>query len=150
VSLVRIGFALATGLLAVIDTAGAQQNPEPSDSTRTQIHRTIRAFYYNLAHGDWEALAADILPAKVLAHRAAPWASVAVAPSSVDAGCPSAATPIVEQAAITVQGDRAAVSVPRCTGPGGLDQFRLVRFERRWRFVHIELFREPPHLVSEW
>jgi hypothetical protein len=36
------------------------------------------------------------------------------------------------------------VSVPRCGAPlAGADEFRLIRFESRWRFVYIRLLEEP-------
>jgi hypothetical protein len=137
-------------LIAATGSATAQQHPAPPDSTRAQIQRTLRAFYFNLAHDDWEALTADILPAKVVAHRFAPEALV-MAPSSAagePAECTSPATPLTDHATITLAGDWAAVSVPRCTEPRGADEFRLIRFERHWRFVHIELFQEPLHVVT--
>ena len=55
----------------------------------------------------------------------------------------------IDQATITLDGDWAEVSVPRCTAPRGADEFRLIRFERRWRFVYIDLFQEPLHLSTE-
>ena len=60
----RTALSLVTLLVAATATAAAQQAPARNDSTRAQIHRTLRAFYFNLAHDDWEALTADILPAK--------------------------------------------------------------------------------------
>jgi hypothetical protein len=144
----RTAFALATSLVAATGTAMAQH---PADSTRAQIHRTLRAFYFNLAHNDWEALTADILPAKVVAHRSAPEALVMAATSAAGerAECTSPATPLIDRATITLDGDWAEVSVPRCTAPRGADEFRLIRFERRWRFVYIYLFQEPLHVVTE-
>ena len=48
-----------------------------------------------------------------------------------------------DQAAFTLEGDWAEVSVPRCgMTAGGADEFRLIRFEGRWRVVYIDLFRE--------
>jgi hypothetical protein len=63
--------------------------------------------------------------------------------------CDSPATPSIDGAIITLDGDWAEVSVPRCTEPRGADEFRLIRFDRRWRFVHIDLHHEPPLLSSE-
>jgi hypothetical protein len=58
--------------------------------------------------------------------------------------CPSNAAPLVDQAAITLDGDWAEVSVPRCAvAAGAADEFRLIRFEARWRVVYIDLSREP-------
>jgi hypothetical protein len=151
----RTALALASLLIAATASAAAQQAPAQRDSTRAQIHGTLRAFYFNLAHDDWEALAADILPAKVVAHRSAPEAlvmaarSAAGAPAGAPVECDSPATPSIDGAIITLAGDWAEVSVPRCTEPRGADEFRLIRFDRRWRFVHIELFQEPLHLSTE-
>jgi len=147
----RTALSLVTLLVAATATAAAQQAPARHDSTRAQIHRTLRAFYFNLAHNDWEALTADILPAKVVAHRSAPEALVMAAPPAVGAPveCTSPATPLIDGATISLDGDWAEVSVPRCTEPRGADEFRLIRFERRWRFVYIDLFQEPLLLSSE-
>jgi hypothetical protein len=147
----RAALALVTLLIAATATAAAQQGPAQGDSTRAQIHRTLRAFYFNLAHDDWEALAADILPAKVVAHRSAPEALGMAPPSAAGAPveCASPATPSIDGAIITHNGDWAEVSVPRCTEPRGADEFRLIRFDRRWRFVYIDLFEEPLRLSTE-
>jgi hypothetical protein len=147
----RAGLALVTLLIATTATAAAQQAPARHDSTRAQIHQTLRAFYFNLAHGDWEALSADILPAKVVAHRSAPESLVLAATSAASepVECASPATPLIDQATITLDGDWAEVSVPSCAAPRGADEFRLIRFERRWRFVYIDLFPEPLHLSTE-
>ena len=147
----RAALALVSLLLAASSIAAAQRAPARRDSTRSQIQRTLRAFYFNLAHNDWEALTADILPAKVVAHRSAPEA-LAMAARSAEGSpveCASPETPSIDGAIITLDGDWAEVSVTRCTEPRGADQFRLIRFDRRWRFVHIDLFREPLHLSTE-
>ena len=61
------------GLMAWALPAGAQQQPgTEADSTRAQLRMTLRAFYFNLAHQDWAAVSAAVLPAKVVAHRPAP------------------------------------------------------------------------------
>jgi hypothetical protein len=50
----------------------------------------------------------------------------------------------VDGARIAFMGDWAEVSVGRCpAGTCGVDEFRLVRFERSWRIVYIRLFEEP-------
>jgi hypothetical protein len=140
----RAPLALVTLVIVATASAVAQQVPAQRDSTRAQIQRTLRAFYFNLAHDDWEALAADVLPAKVVAHRPAPEALVTSAPSATEAPveCATPAAPSIDGAIIRLDGDWAQVSVPRCTEPRGADQFRLVRFDRRWRFVYIGLSRE--------
>jgi hypothetical protein len=140
---------LVLAALAVPTAAVAQQAPMQYDSVRAGIHTTLRAFYFNLAHRDWEALTADILAAKVVAHRPAPDALVAAAalPSSAEAPppCPET-TPPVERAAITLEGEWAEASVPRCAGT---DEFRLIHFEQRWRIVHIDLFQEPMSVSAD-
>jgi hypothetical protein len=139
-------------------TLYAQHSPVPADSARVQIQTTLRAFYFNLAHHDWEALTADILAAKVVAHRPAPQALVIAgnttrrqspggssgSPYGADpVRCESPATALVDQATVTLDGDWAEVSVPRCTqASSGRDEFRLINFERRWRVVYIDLFEE--------
>jgi hypothetical protein len=147
----RAALALVTLLVAAASTAAAQQAQAQRDSTRAQIQRTLRAFYFNLAHNDWEALTADILPAKVVAHRSAPEALAMAARSAAGAPveCASPETPSIDGAIILLDGDWAEVSVTRCTEPRGADQFRLIRFDRRWRFVHIDMFAEPQLLSSE-
>ena len=134
--------------LAVSTTATAQQTLVQPDSARAGIHSTLRAFYFNLDHQDWEALTADILAAKVVAHRPAPEGLLA-APLSQSADPPPACsrtTPLVEGAAITLEGDWAEVSVPRCAGA---DEFRLIHFEARWRIVYIELFQGPVNVTTD-
>lgn len=147
-------------LITLTAHAQAQHSPALPDSTRAHIHRTLRAFYFNLAHHDWEALTADILAAKVVAHRPAPEALVIAGnplrrrspgsssgssfPAAGSAGCSSTATAQVDQATLTLDDDWAEVSVPRCTaGSAGVDEFRLINFEQRWRIVYIDLFEEP-------
>jgi hypothetical protein len=50
----------------------------------------------------------------------------------------------VDGARTAVIGDWAEASVGRCpAGARGVDEFRLVRFERSWRIVYIRLFEEP-------
>ena len=153
---------------AVLPSAGgaaAQQSPAAADSGRAEIHTRLRAFYFNLAHRDWDALTADILAAKVVAHRPAPDALLAVAglprhepqgrgagssPASTGGPCSSAASATVDQATITFEGDWAEVSLPRCfSGLAGADEFRLIRFEERWRFVYIDLFQESVNFSAD-
>jgi hypothetical protein len=118
--------------------AAAQQ-----DSAASQLHTVLRAFYFNLAHRDWEAIAADVLSAKILASRSTPMSlSTPSRSPRLDACAPIAS--LVEQAVIRQEGDWAAVSVPRCgLASAGADEFRLIHFEKRWRFTYIALFEEP-------
>jgi hypothetical protein len=142
--------------LLVASTAGAaaQGPPVQGDSSRAQIHTSLRAFYFSLAHRDWEALTADVLPAKIVAHRPAPQVLVAAAESAGRIGqvaataeavaCSPTPTTPVDQAIITLDSDWAEVTVPRCAASlAGADEFRLIRFEGRWRFVYIHLFEAP-------
>ena len=145
-------------LVASAPPAAAQQPLTQRDSTQVQLRTALRAFYFSLAHRDWEALSAEILPAKVVAHHPAPEALVMAArhpghavhgaplgsaPAATDPpGCSTNATAVVEQAIITLDRDWAEVSVPRCGATtGGADEFRFIRFEGRWWIVYIELFR---------
>jgi hypothetical protein len=58
--------------------------------------------------------------------------------------CASAVASVEAEARIILDGSWAEVSVPRCTnGSSGVDEFRLIRFEERWRVVYLELFEEP-------
>ena len=150
----RAPLVLALVLSAWTVGAAAQQSPIQPDLARAQIHTSLRAFYFNLAHQDWEALTADILAAKVVAHRPAPEALVlaASAASSLTdepAACSSNQTALVDQAIITLDGNWAEVSVPRCTAAlAGVDEFRLIHFEERWRFVYIDLYEEPVNVST--
>jgi hypothetical protein len=145
---------LAAVLSAWTVSATAQQSPIRPDSARAQIHTSLRAFYFNLAHQDWEALTADILAAKVVAHRPAPEALVLAASAAGSlaeepAACPSNQAALVDQAIITLDGNWAEVSVPRCAAAlAGADEFRLIHFEERWRFVSIDLFEGPVNVST--
>lgn len=157
----RASVALAAVLMTPALPATAQQSAVQADSARAQIHTSLRAFYFNLAHQDWEALSADILPAKVVAHRPAPEAMVmaaasrdrgggALSPTNESVACSSKATALVGQASIALDGDWAEVSVPRCTvALAGADEFRLIHFEGRWRFVYISLFEAPTRFYTD-
>jgi hypothetical protein len=149
-----IGLALLAVLAASAPPASAQQSPGRTDSVQAQLRTTLRAFYFSLAHQDWEALAAHILPAKVVAHHPAPEAMVVAgrlpaSPAGPIASAPAAGTPperstdahaLVEEGVITLDGDWAEVSVPRCASTlVGADEFRFVRFEGRWWIVYIAL-----------
>jgi len=147
--------ALVGALLTSALPAGAQQPLPPADSTEAHLRTTLRAFYFSLAHQDWEALSADILPAKVVAHRPVP-AALALAArlharpagsfgsaSAADdpPACASNAPALVDQAMIILDGDWAEVMVPHCVKPPNeTDEFRFVRFEGRWWIVYINLF----------
>jgi hypothetical protein len=130
--------------------AAAQEPSVPSDSVRAEIHTRLRAFYFNLAHKDWEALTADILAAKVVAHRPAPDVLVAAVNSPTSTACSASRVPVIEHATISLVGEWAEVSVPRCIATRvGSDAFRFIHFEARWRLVSIQLFEEPLIVSAE-
>jgi hypothetical protein len=120
--------------------AGGQGVAAGVDSAQAQLHSTLRRFYFNLARKDWEALTADILAAKVVAHRTVP-SSLFRGLSPVPAGCASGQRALINQARITIEENWAEIVVPHCTGEvAGTDEFRLVHFDGRWRFIYIDLF----------
>jgi hypothetical protein len=139
--------AVIAGLLAALPRPAAAQE----DAAEAQLRSVLRAFYFNLAHHDWEAIAADVLSAKVLASRPLP-ESLRIAPrdrAGTDRSpgladetmvCSSNIFAIVDKAAIQRDGDWTAVSIPRCgVAMAEMDEFRLIYFEKRWRFVSIDL-----------
>jgi hypothetical protein len=137
-------------LLAGTRSAAAQHSAGARDSSEAEISARLRAFYFNLAHRDWEALTADILAAKVVAHRAPPGSPLLPGDAPGGAGlgaggarCVGAQSVSIEHAVITVEGDWAEVRVPHCAPPVAHDGFRLIRFDSRWRFVAIHLVRQP-------
>jgi hypothetical protein len=149
-----IAVAAAGMLMAFAVPATAQRAVLQQDSPEAQLRGVLRAFYFNLAHHDWEAIAADVLSAKVMASRPAP-ASIQTAirdrapakrsSGSADepAACSSNTSALVGEAAIQLDGNWAGVSIPRCgVAATGADEFRLIHIERRWRFVYIDLFEE--------
>ena len=93
-------------------------------------------------------MTSDILAAKVVAHRERPEALAS--DSSRLIGCERAEVPLIEHSTIELNGEWAQVLVPRCRNvlTQG-DQFRLIEFEHRWRFVSIDLWDEPVKLWAE-
>jgi hypothetical protein len=152
----RLTLTLGVLLLAVTPPAIAQEVAAPPDSARAQIRAVLRAFYLNLASQNWDALAAYVLSPKLLERRGAPGELQMVArdrtrrrgsPPALAAPrtCPSSASPMIDEAAIRLDGDWADVSVPRCSGPApGVDGFGMLYFEQRWRFIYTDLFQNPP------
>ena len=142
-------------LMAAPPPAIAQTTATTPDSARTQIRLVLRAFYRNLASQNWDALAAYVLSPKLLERRGAPGdhqlvardrtrsrraPAAAVAPRA----CPSKASPMIDEAVIWLDADWAEVSVPRCSGASpGVDQFGMLFFEKRWRFIYTDLFQGP-------
>ena len=134
--------ALAAAWVVSTGTAATQQSAASLDSaSRVQIRNALRAFYYNRAHGDWNALLVDMLGSKVDANRDAPFEAI-VASDSVahDAHVSCLPTPPIDQAVIKLRGNWAHVSVPRCgVAESAADQFRMIRLEGRWRFVDFRV-----------
>jgi hypothetical protein len=147
---------LALGLLLMAaPPATAQRTAIAPDSARAQIRPVLRAFYLNLASRNWDALAAYVLSPKLLERRGAPGDLQLVArdrtrgrgsraAAAAPGACPSSASPMIDEAVIRLDGDWADVSVPRCSGPApGVDQFGMLYFEQRWRFIYTDLFQAP-------
>jgi hypothetical protein len=152
----RLTLMIGLLLMAVLPPATAQTTTIAPDSARAQIHPVLRAFYLNLASRNWDALAAYVLSPKLLERRGAPGDLKLVArdrtrsrssPAAVAAPqtCPSSASPMIDEAVIRLDGDWAEVSVPRCSGPSpGVDQFGMLYFEKRWRFIYTDIFQVRP------
>jgi len=148
--------ATAILLMALVHFAAAQKAATPPDSARTEILAVLRAFYLNLANQNWDALAAYVLSPKLLERRGAPGNLQMVtrdrtrgrASSHATAGpmsCASSPSPAVDAATIRLDGDWAEVSVPRCSGASqGVDEFRMLYFEKRWRFIYTDILEAPP------
>ena len=147
----RLTLALALLSMAGLRPAMAQNSPVAPDSARAEIQLVLRAFYLNLANQNWDALAAYVLSPKLLERRGAPGDARMVArdrtrtrESAASAplpACPSSASPMIDEAAIVLDGDWADVSVPRCSGRSpGVDAFGMLYFENRWRFIYTDLF----------
>ena len=151
----RLMLALGVLLMAAAPPATAQETTIAPDSARAQIGAVLRAFYLNLANRNWDALAAYVLSPKLLERRGAPGERQMVArdrtrvraspPAPAAPGtCPSSASPMIDEAAIRLDGDWAEVSVARCSGPSpGVDEFGMLYFEERWRFIYTDLFQGP-------
>lgn len=148
--------ALTLSLLAAARPATAQETTAAPDSARAQIRLVLRAFYLNLANQNWDALAAYVLSPKLLERRGAPGEAQMVARDrtrgrgssakvAAPPACPSSASPMIDEAAIRLDGDWADVSVPRCSGRSpGVDEFGMLYFENRWRFIYTDLFEAQP------
>jgi len=149
---------LATGMLlmALARPATGQGTAIQPDSARAQIRAVLRAFYLNLETQNWGALSAYVLSPKLLERRGAPGDLQMAAkdrarsrgsshPAATPPKCPSSTSPVVDEAVIRLDGDWAEVSVPRCRGASaGADEFRMLYFEARWRFIYTDLFDPPP------
>ncbi len=140
-------------LITVVPPVAAQSAVPAPDSARAQIRGVLWAYYYNLAHRNWDWLAAYVLSPKLLERRGAPGELQRVAkdrtrgrgaPHLVHASqaCPSKTAPMIDEATIRLDGDWAEASVERCIGDSlVVDEFRLLYFEERWRFIYTDLFQ---------
>lgn len=151
----RLALAFGLLLMAAAPSAGAQAGAIAPDSARAQILPVLRAFYYNLAHQNWDALAAYVLSPKLLERRGAPGdlqmvardrtrRRASAAATAAPGACPSSASPMLEKTVIRLDGDWADVSVPRCSGSSlAVDEFGMLYFEQRWRFIYTDLLQGP-------
>jgi len=147
---------VGTLLMPVAAPATAQETTIAPDSAPAQIRTVLRAFYLNLANQNWGALAAYVLSPKLLERRGAPGNRQMVvrdrprvrgSPPALAAPrtCPASDSPMIDEAAIRLDGDWAEVSVPRCNGSSpGVDEFGMLYFEERWRFIYTDLLESPP------
>jgi hypothetical protein len=160
-SIPRTAGAAAGLLMALARPAAAQRAAIQPDSAQVRIRTVLRAFYLNLESRNWEALAAYVLSPKLLERRGAPGDHQAASrdrartrgstrPAAEPVACSSSTPPMVDKAAIQLDGDWAEVSVPRCIGTSaGADEFRLLYFEQRWRFIYTDMFEAPPNVTTK-
>jgi hypothetical protein len=160
-SIRRTPVVVAGLLMALALPAAAQRAAVQPDSAPAQIRTVLHAFYVNLESRNWEALAAYVLSPKLLERRGAPGdlqtaardrartrGSPRAAAEAV--ACSASTSPMVGQATIQLDGDWAEVSVPRCSGTSaGADEFRLLYFEERWRFIYTDLFEAPTDVSTD-
>lgn len=138
----RILLAVAAALAVSTGELTAQEAPAAPDSvSRAEIRDVLRAFYFNRAHGNWNALLTDMLGSKIDANRNAPFEAIVASDSSAsDAPVTCLPTAPIERAVIVLKGNWAHASVPRCgTAESTEDQFRMIRLEERWRFVDFHV-----------
>ncbi len=154
-SIRRLTVAAGVFMMAWALPATAQRAAIQPDSAHAQIRAVLRAFYLNLENQNWSALSAYVLSPKLLERRGAPEDLETVAKDrtrsrgsahpAAPGTCPSATSPMVAAAAIRLDGDWAEVSVPRCRRASmGTDEFRMLYFEDRWRFIYTDLFEASP------
>ncbi len=128
----------------------------PPDSAQSQIRGVLRAFYLHLESQNWEALSPYVLSPKLLERRGGPEDVQKVTrnrtrsrgdshAASTRRTCPAKPSALIDEAAIRLDGDWAEVSVSRCSGAtAGVDEFRMLYFEERWRFIYTDLFSGSP------
>jgi hypothetical protein len=151
----RSSLVTAILLFVLVQTMIAQDAAIQPDSATVQIRAVLRAYYLNLANQNWYALSTYVLSPKLLERRGAPGDVQMVTrdrtrgrgTSHATAGplsCSSSPSPAVDDAEIRIDGDWAEVTVPRCSGTSsGVDAFRMLYFENRWRFIYTDLFEAP-------
>ena len=152
---------VVAGLMALALPGAAQQAAIQPDTAQAQIRTVLRGFYSNMESGNWDALAAYVLSPKLLERRGAAGDSQLVARdrtrtrastrvAAAPVKCPSSGnSPMIDQADIRLDADWAEVSVPRCRGgAAGADEFRLLYFEQRWRFIYTDLFEGPTNVST--
>ena len=160
-SIRRAAVVVAGLLMALALPAAAQRSAIQPDSANAQIRTVLHAFYRNLESRNWEALAAYVLSPKLLERRGAPGDLQTAArdrartrgssrAAAEPVTCSASTSPMVDQATIQLDGDWAEVSVPRCSGTSaGADEFRLLYFEERWRFIYTDLFEAPTNVSTD-
>ena len=141
---------------ALARPATAQQVATGPDSADTQIRAVLRAFYHHRETQNWDALSAYVLSPKLLERRGTPGDLEPAARNrarsrgashgaATAVACSSSRASAVEEATIRLDGDWAEVSVPRCSAEVmGVDEFRMLYFEERWRFIYTDLFEAAP------
>jgi hypothetical protein len=156
----RLTLAAALLQSGVAHSAVAQGADTQPVSARAVFRAVLRAFYLNLEAQNWVALSAYVLSPKLLERRGAPGDLQMVArdrgrgrgsshAAAARRPCPSSSSAAVEEAAIRLDDDWAEVSVPRCSGPSmGVDEFRMLYFEARWRFIYTDLFEASPEAAG--
>jgi hypothetical protein len=155
----RTPVLLALLLVTWTPPVASQSTVIPQDSAESQIRAVLRAFYLNLENRNWEALSAYVLSPKLLERRGQgdpgmvardrTRTRVSSHPVAAPASCIRSERPAVEQAVMRLDGDWAEVSVPRCMGTSaGTDEFRLLYFEARWRFIYTDLFEPPTNITA--
>jgi hypothetical protein len=157
---IRRTAVVLAGLMALALPLSAQRAAIQPDTAQAQIRTVLRGFYSNLESGNWDALAAYVLSPKLLERRGAAGDSLLVArdrtrtrassrAAAAPVRCSSSSAPMIDQAAIQIDADWAEVSVPRCRGgSAGTDEFRLLYFEERWRFIYTDLFEAPANVST--
>jgi hypothetical protein len=146
------GIAVVILLMLSAGRTAAQEVSGPQDSVTSQIRSVLRAFYLHLENRNWDALSPYVLSPKLLERRGSPGEVEMVTKgrgrsrgsshaSASPRACPAKPPALVDEATISVDGDWAEVSVPRCSGSSaGVDELRMLYFEDRWRFIYTDLF----------